>query len=114
MIEVTKQFLIKEDANVFLVTEDANIKEAMKAEFADKLITLSEDIVFNDYKNGKMLSDSIESQRKIEVALIYLVKILCLARCKRLIASKTNGSLMALILNGGGYTQTHVFDKGFY
>ena len=114
VIEKIEEFLKKEDANIFLVTEDSTIKNRLFNKFPDKLITIDEDIVFDDYHTGKMLADSIEQKNKIEVASVYLMKILCLAKCKRLIASKTNGSLMALIFNGGGYEETYVFDKGFY
>lgn len=101
MIKKISEFLEKESANIFLVTEDAKIKETLLQQFGERIVTLKEDKVFENYKEGKMLSDSIESQNKIDVASTYLMKILCLARCKRLIASKTNGSLMALIFNGG-------------
>ena len=112
---VIDKFLEEEDSRIFLVTEDSKIKAAISEQYKGKIITIDEDVVFEKYHEGKMLADSIGGQDKIRVASVYLIKILCLARCKRLIASKTNGSLMALILNGGGgYIQTHVFDKGFY
>lgn len=113
VIEKISEFLERENSNIFLVTEDAKIKETLSQKFGERIITIKEDKVFANYKKGKMLVDSIESQNKIDVASTYMVKILCLARCKRLIVSKTNGSLMALIFRGND-NETFVFDKGFY
>lgn len=113
IVEMIDDFLKEEGSKIFLVTEDSKIKAKIDERYRKRVITIDDDIVFEQYHTGKMLADSIREQDKVSVASTYLIKILCLARCKRLVASKTNGSFMALILNGG-YTRTHVFDKGFY
>ncbi|MBQ6973020.1 MAG: hypothetical protein IJP86_11790 [Synergistaceae bacterium] len=46
--------------------------------------------------------------------LDYLVKMLCLARCRCLIASSTAGSTFARLVNNGKYAEDYVFDLGVY
>ena len=112
--EVVQQFIDREDSKIFLVTEDAKIKQHLTEKFGDRVLTIEEDLVFDSYENGKMLADVIDENNKINAAKIYLIKILCLARCKRLVASKTNGSLMAMIFNGEKYEECYLFEKGLY
>lgn len=111
-----RKYLNLYNRKVFLVTEDAEIKRKIMEEFPNKIVLIENDIVFNDYNKKDMLSNSIKKNdlNKIEVAKTYLIKILLLSKCRYLIASKTNGSLMALIMNGGKYEDSYLFEKGYY
>lgn len=107
------EFKSKYGGKIFIVTEDANIKAALQEKYGDDLIVLEDDYIAN-YQDGKMLSDCIDREQRIESGKKYLIKIILLSRCKYLIAGMTNGSLMALIMNKGQYEDSYVFDKGVY
>lgn len=109
-----EEFLEKYQTKCFLVTEDKEIRSKIMERFGNQIVTIPDDITIDTYQQGKMLGDSIEKDRSIIVGERYLEKIVLLSRCRYLIASKTNGSLMALIMNNETYEDCWLFDCGMY
>lgn len=108
------EFIEKYHAKCFLVTEDKEIRSKMLTRYGEQIVTIPDDITMDNYQEGKMLGDSIEKNRSIVIGERYLEKIVLLSRCRYLIASRTNGSLMALIMNNEAYEDCWVFDYGMY
>lgn len=108
------EFIEKYQAKCFLVTEDKEIRSRILDKYGNQIVTIPNDITIDDYQKGKMLGDSIQKENSIAIGKCYLEKIVLLSRCKYLIASKTNGSLMALIMNNETYEDCWVFDCGMY
>ncbi len=114
LIEMIDSFVDKYDRRIFLVTEDATIKQKLVNRYGNRVITIDSDIVFNDYQKGTMLYKSALQMNPIQVAQTYLLKILLLAQCSYLVGGKTNGTLVANIINGGCYKETLLYDQGWY
>lgn len=100
--------------NIFLVTEDAAVRDRLLGRYGKRILLPEDGGVTEEYREGKMLYQSISAGKINDNARVYLKKILLLSRCEGLVAGKTNGSLMACILNGGKYGETSLFDRGFY
>lgn len=98
----------------FLVTEDAVIRDLVKQKYGNRILTVSDDVYAENYKAGKMLADTVEKSKAYQMGMVYMKKIVLLSMCKGLVAAKTNGSLMALVMNGGKYENVYLFDKGLY
>lgn len=111
---VVDEYLEETKANIFLVTEDYNIKNQMIKRYGKRIQVVSDDIYAQHYKEGHMLADIINKNASYQTAIVYEKKIILLSMCRYLIAAKTNGSLMALIMNAGKYEKTYVFDDGMY
>lgn len=108
------EFIAKYQSKCFLVTEDKEIRSKILEKYGDWIVTIPDDITMDNYQKGKMLGESIKKDNSIVIGQRYLEKIVLLSRCKYLIASRTNGSLMALIMNNETYEDCWVFDYGMY
>lgn len=111
---VIDDYLTETQADIFLVTEDLNIRNHIAERYGKRIKTVPDDIYVQDYKEGHMLADTISKNSAYQNAVVYEKKIVLLSMCRYLIASKTNGSLMALIMNAGKYEKTYIFDRGMY
>lgn len=112
--QVIDDWLTHMDVNIFLVTEDCNIKNQIEERYRERVKVVSDDVYMEYYKEGYMLADMMNKDQVYRDAVVYEKKIVLLSMCRYLIASKTNGSLMALIMNAGKYEKTHIFDQGMY
>lgn len=100
-------------SRVYLVTEDWKIYTEFKRIFGKLLyITGGEKHFIKNYNGKAYIADYISD--KYTQNLEYITRIILLARCRWLIASITNGSRMAIWLNGDTYEETYLFEKGYY
>ena len=111
---VVDSFLNEYKGKILLVTEDKSYCSQLQERYGERLIVALPTNMIENYEEKKALSYTIEKQDILQNAREYFIKILLLARCRYLIAGKTNGSLMALLFNGGEYEKIHLFDKGLY
>ena len=99
---------------IFLVTEDYDIALQVKETYGEKVLTIEDDIYWENYHCGYLRS-TIETGSDLNRAnMTYLVKEILLSKCAALVGGRTNGSSFACALNGGKYKQKYIFDKGFY
>lgn len=96
---------------IYLVTEDCDIYRKMIAEFPGQIYCTGTHFV--EKYDGKCYIEKY-IKNLYEQNLEYLTRINTLASCRWLIASRTNGSNMARILNNNNYEECFFFDKGVY
>ncbi len=112
--EKVDEFLKKYPASkIFLATEDEGILNFFKARYKDLIYTTDENVIKN-YSGQNYLTDEIKGVNKYKFGLDYLVKMICLANCKYLIASLAAGSFFAELFNGGKYHDKFIFNLGVY
>ena len=98
---------------IFLVSEDAAMRQDVEIAFGDIVQTIDGDIQFQD--NGQPIRKVIEKNMDINDAnMIYLVKMILLAKCHSFVGGRTNGSMFSCALNGGTYKQRYIYDRGYY
>lgn len=114
LIKKCSEFIMKYNQKVFVVTEDEKIYSSLKDRFGTSIISFPNDIHFDTNNERKPLYRSLHDVDRIDVAKVYLKKILLLSKCKYLIGGKTNGSLWACIFNDEKYEDICLFDKGIY
>lgn len=100
---------------IFLATEDAEIYQALKKAFGERLICnqvqmlhISEKVWLNQLYETKEFVG-----RKRSKAQEYLIAIYLLAECDGLIAPVVGGTLGAMRIKGG-YDLCYLFQKGIY
>lgn len=98
---------------IFLATEDADIYAYFLERYGDGIFTTDNNLVSN-YSGNDYVASSIKSEDKYKFGLDYLVKMLCLSRCKFLVAADTSGSKFARVMNNGSYSSEYVFNLGTY
>ncbi len=103
------------DYKLFLVTEDKDYFDILKQKYGEDILTISDDFHVSNYDGQTFLSKSnvLQDDRK-KRGMTYLVKIVMLSKCSKLITSITRGSIAAYAMNGGEYEEIHVFDLGLY
>ena len=117
--EVIQQIDIMKSRNpenkVFLVTEDGDYYNILKTKYDKDIITIHDDFHVSNYDGHDYLSKSnvLDADKKRR-GMIYLVKIIMLSRCSKIITSITRGSIAAYAMNGGIYKEKFVFDLGLY
>lgn len=110
-----REFEIKYNAPIFLVTEDGDIFDNLKKEFGDIIRIVSFDTFLRNYEGKDVLSKSnvLEKNKKLR-GQKYLAKMILLAKCKYFVGSMTQGSKFSYVLNNGNYLDEYVFDLGLY
>lgn len=98
---------------IFLATEDENIYAFFREKYGDMIFTSDNELVRN-YSGRGYIAGEIEAENKYKFGLDYLVKMICLSRCKYLIAADTAGSRFARLINNGKYIAEYVFRLGTY
>ncbi len=114
--EKVDEFLKKYPNNkIFLATEDEDILNYFKQRYGDLIFTTDNNIIKN-YSGKNFLTDEIKNvnPNKYKFGLDYLVKMICLAKCKCLIASMAAGSFFADLYNANNYEQKYIFKLGVY
>ena len=97
---------------IFLATEDENIYNFFVKRYGDLIYTSDNNLV--KYAGTDYLYNEINSSNKYKFGLDYLVKMICLSRCKFLIASRTAGTNFARLLNNNSYIDEYIFNLGNY
>lgn len=114
VIEKAKQFIDNYGEMPMLVaTEDFTIYQMFEQKWGDLCFTTDSNMIDN-YRQNTVLVDNIQEKSKYEFGLDYLVKMLCLAKCDYLIASRAAGSNFAVVMNNGNYKDKFIFDLGLY
>lgn len=103
---------------VFLVTEDAEIYQEIKAHYQERLIIVSYDQFVSGYDGQRFLSKSGAQLNQLADdaytrGLNYLCKVILLSRCKCFVGGNTCGSWAANCF-GNGDTDRYIFDLGIY
>lgn len=114
--EKVDEFIEKyQEKNLFLVTEDIENYEYMKACYKEQVHVVSNEHFISGYKGDDFLSKTdCLGKDNVQRGYEYLVKMLLLSKCKYLITSITMGSEAAYLLNQGEYKDVYVFDLGLY
>lgn len=103
--DVGKAFRAGAWSHIFLVTEDAEIAQAFRQEFGDRVRMTGQEPIRYDGRGyldcQKGVSGDVRRARE------YLVRIIMLSRCSDVMCGRTAGSLGAAILSKG-------FDSAFY
>lgn len=108
----TKEFLDKYGyRKIFLATEDSEIRDAFLNEFGiDNIYSTESNYINKDYNND-FISHVITSDM-YEFGLNYLVKMLCLSKCKYLVGGDAMGSRFAMKM--GHFEDAYIFNLGVY
>ncbi len=97
---------------LYLVTEDIEIYDLFKKEFAQTMVAV--DCI---RYSGKERITQRKNQRKNDKyiqGLDYITSIYLLAKCNALLAGYTNGSVAAVLLNSSAYEFVSIYSLGFY
>ena len=115
-LEKVDEFTAKyPDAPLFLVTEDREHYDRLKAHCGDRLRIVSFDSFVDNYDGKDFLSKSdVLSHDTKKRGMDYLVKMVLLSRCRYLVSSITMGSIAAYAMNGNRYEDSYIFDLGLY
>lgn len=100
-------------SRIFLATEDEGIYTFFRQKYGELIYTTDNNII-RGYSGKDYIASAIDAKDRYQFGLDYLVKMICLSECRSLIASRTAGTEFALLLNGGRYQYSHVFDLGTY
>ena len=101
------------DRKIFLATEDMEIYSFFKKKYGG-LIYSTDDNLIKNYSGHDYIAQEINPENRYRFGLDYLVKMICLSRCRCLIAADTAGSRFARLLNNGQYAGEYVFSLGVY
>lgn len=101
------------DRKIFLATEDMEIYSFFRKKYGD-LIYSTDDNLIGNYSGRDYLAQEINPENRYRFGLDYLVKMICLSRCRYLIAADTAGSRFARLFNNGHYAGEYVFSLGVY
>ncbi len=108
----TKEFLEKYGyRKIFLATEDEEIRDAFIDAFGRINIYSTESNYLSKDYNNDFISHVITSDM-YEFGLDYLVKMLCLSKCKYLVGGDAMGSRFAMKM--GHFEDAYIFNLGVY
>ena len=103
------------ERKIFLATEDANVYSFFKKKYGDLIYTTDQERnLVEQYSGQYYLAQELNVENMYKFGLDYIVKMICLSRCKYLIAANTAGSRFARLFNNGHYADEYVFDLGMY
>ena len=117
-ISIIERYIRNEEySGIFLVTEDQEIYDKMLCKYGDFVKTVSYDTFISSY----CLRDFLANDRCVEEldpvpnerGKKYLVKIMLLSQCRRVISGKTCGSWAACAFSGN-VEKFYLFDLGNY
>lgn len=97
---------------IFLATEDANIFYTFNKVFGDMCIISDHSFVEN--YDGKDYVYNYLPEDKYLVGRDYLIKMLLLAECDYLIASKASGAYFTMIMKEKDWKDKYIFELGIY
>lgn len=97
---------------IFLATEDINIYNAFNAAWGGKCI-VSDDAFVENYDGRDYICNYL-AEDKYVTGRNYLVKMLLLAECDYLIASKASGSFFSMVMKEGDWKGKYIFELGVY
>ncbi len=118
-IEVVDKYIEKYEAPyVFLVTEDGEIYDAIKAKYGERCITPKFDRYIYGYEGSKFLSKDKSvndlADSAYERGMQYLVKMIILSKCGYLIGGNTNGMWAVNVFAEERFKDRYIFDLGMY
>ena len=118
-IEKINEMFSGKNKNIFLVTEDNEIREKIVEYYGNKIKTVTDDIFITNYDGNNFLSmtSSINElgSKASERGVIYLVKLCLLAKCGYMIAGNTSGSWAASVLSEKlDMNSMYIFNLGRY
>ena len=99
---------------IFLMTEEQEAVDEFRKVFAQLLMVSDSERITNYNAKDGLLPDIIQktSSSPYERNLEYLTDTILLSQCDGIIASKVNGTLLALGLNNNKYRYSYIFDLG--
>ena len=107
------EFLSKHKVDrIFLVTEDYDIYQKLEQRYGERIFTSDTDFV-KEYNTSDYISSSLSTDPYVR-GLNYLIRVLLLAKCPYIVSGITNGSLFALTVKSGEYSDDYWFDLGLY
>lgn len=95
---------------IFLATEDQSIADGISKHFQNIIIPDSQRIEPGETWYN---TDSYSNDKKKQ-GYDYCLEVAILSRCNALIASGSQGTIAAQILNHGEYEKTYIIEKGSY
>lgn len=93
----------------FLATEDESIRKALSDYYGNRIYTI--DIQRLNPNETWYESDTFLSDKK-KSGIEYCVEIGILSRCNAMIASESQGTMAAMIMNAGSYEFIHLINEG--
>lgn len=118
-IDIVDEYMEKyETTNIFLVTEDGEIYDAIKTKYGDKCITPSFDKYIYGYKGNKFISKdnciNDLAADAYERGMQYLIKMIILSECGYLVGGNTNGMWAVNVFAKKHFKDRFIFDLGMY
>lgn len=118
-IEIVDRYIEKyQPSNIFLVTEDGEIYDAIKSRYGSKCITPKFDKYIYGYDGSKFLSNDkcidALAENAYERGMQYLIKMIILSKCGYLIGGNTNGMWAVNVFADKQFKDKYIFDLGTY
>ena len=116
VIEKVKELLSNGYQYIYLATDENAVEKCFCEEFPDRVIT-NKRIYYEAEDYTKTAVRHIHFDRENDNLLRgieYYSSMNLLSKCDVLVGGLCGGSQAALLMNGGKYTEVHLFDKGEY
>ena len=110
--EFQEKHLLK---NVFLVTEDTAVENAIR-----EAVSLPVDVIHQsafedyDYEKAEYLNQYLTEDEVYDNTMKYLIKCVCLSKCRYLVTSAASGSVFSLLIREQPPLDAYYFDLGKY
>lgn len=98
---------------IYLVTEDNNIANIIEKNIDISIVRFSNGIDY-DYDETKYLSEEINTSEKYTNTVNYLVSVLVLAKCPKIVSSITNATFFLNIIRNVDTSNDYYFNLGRY
>lgn len=118
-IEVVDSYIKKyQPTSLFLVTEDGEIYDEIKAKYGDRCVTPKYEKYIYNYDGKSFLSNDkcIDelADNAYERGMNYLIKMIILSRCAYVIGGNTNGMWAVNVFSKNRFKDHFIFELGLY
>jgi len=98
----------------YLATEDESILDSFQNVFKERLL-VSQNMYFDKEQKMLLSKTMIENPQQLyEKNVEYLTSLYLLSRCDCILAGRTSGAVIAMLLNEKDYTYAHFWNEGRY